>query len=224
MMGTVSPLKISLPKNFLIVGSTQSGKTQFIKRLLLNADEVFTLPVERVIYCYGAWQPAYDELQAHFGDVISFRSDIPSKEELTEIWEEKGGETLLILDDKMTSLKDNLHGQAVLEIVSVISHHCHISCIIALQNIFHNKTVQEISLNSHCICLFRNNRSAQQIKTLAQQIMPMYTKYFMDSYEKATAEEYGYLLVDLSPGVNKKFQLRTAIFPNEDLIVYLPKK
>lgn len=214
---------ILLPKNFLIAGSTQSGKTHFIKRMLLEAESLFFPKFDRIIYCYGAWQPMFDELQYQLGAMIQFRTDIPSKEELTKIWQEKGGHTMLILDDKMGSLKENALGASVLEIICVISHHCQVSVVVTLQNIFHNKVVREISLNTHYMCLFRNNRSFQQIRTLGNQIMPSQIKYFLDSYEKATSKNYGYLLVDLAPDRNIKFQLRSCIFSDENTVIYLPK-
>lgn len=223
MQERCSKIDIDLPKNMLIAGSTQSGKTHFVKRLLLESERVFKPRIDRIIYSYGAWQPIFDELLAHFGDMIEFRTDIPSKEELTKLWQEQGGETLLVLDDKMGSLKDNAKGAEILEIICVISHHCHVSVMLTLQNIFHNKIVQEISLNTHYICLFRNNRSARQVATLATQVMPSKTPYFIDSYEKATAKNYGYLFIDLSPGRNNKYTLRSCIFPDEDPIIYLPK-
>jgi Cdc6-like AAA superfamily ATPase len=56
-------IKFDLPKNMLIVGSTQSGKTQFVKRLLLNHENAFKQKVGLIIYCYGAWQPAFEEME-----------------------------------------------------------------------------------------------------------------------------------------------------------------
>ena len=60
---------------------------------------------------------------------------------------------------------------------------------------------------------------------LGSQIMPRKSHYFMDSYEKATSRKYGYLLIDFSPESDKKYQLRTRIFPYEaPPIVYVAIK
>uniref|UniRef100_K1QP85 Uncharacterized protein n=1 Tax=Magallana gigas TaxID=29159 RepID=K1QP85_MAGGI len=48
-------------------------------------------------------------------------------------------------------------------------------------------------------------------------------KYFKEAYDKATSIPFGYLVVDMSPGTEDKYRLRTRILPNEDTIVYLPK-
>lgn len=214
----------NLPKNMLVVGSTQSGKTEFVKKLLLNAERVFTPKVHKIIYCYSAWQPSFETLETSLGDLIQFRTDIPGKDELTELWQEVQGEIILVLDDKMISLSNSSIGNSVVETVCVLSHHCHISCFITLQNVFHNKIVREISLNSHYICLFRNARSAAQVRTLGSQIMPGRTDYFMDSYSKAVSRNFGYLLLDLSPTTPECYRLRTNIFPEEALTVFTQKK
>lgn len=53
--------------------------------------------------------------------------------------------------------------------------------------------------------------------------MPRSLGYFMDSYDKATQKNYGYLLLDLCPDTNKKYRLKTNVFPGDDLTIYLPK-
>jgi len=160
------------------------------------------------------------------GPLIQFRSDIPCKQELVELYNEIKGEIIVIFDDKINLLEDNAVGRSIVEIVCVLCHHCHISCIITLQNMFHaSKVVREIGLNSQYVCLFRNNRSVRQVKTLASQTMPTQIDYFMTSYEMATASDYGYLVVDLSHNnTQSRFKLKTNIFPEEVPTVYLPIK
>lgn len=222
---TESLTQFALPKNILVVGSTQAGKSYFVNKLLTQYKEMFTPAVNKIIYCYTVWQDKFDDLETCLGDMIEFRTDIPTKEELMEIWKKTRGETILVLDDKMGNLSDNATGKAVVEIVCVLCHHCHISCIITLQNMYHaSKAVREIGLNSQYICLFKNNRSVQQVKTLASQTMPTQIPFFMASYDLATAENYGYLIVDLTANVDKQYKLKTRIFPQDQTVVYLPKK
>ena len=179
----------------------------------------------KIIYCYTSWQDKYDVLDKELGEIIQFRSDIPTCEELTAVWQETHRETLLVLDDKMSSLNDSAMGNAVVDIVCVLCHHCHVLCIITLQNLFHaSKAVREISLNSQYICLFRNNRSARQVNTLGSQAFPGQVQYFMNNYELATAKNYGYMIIDLSSNIDSRLRLRSAIFPGEETIAYLPKK
>ena len=56
---------IQCPANVLIVGPTSCGKTTFLKRLLLDNRDVFSISPTRVYYCYGSWQPSFDEMKSH---------------------------------------------------------------------------------------------------------------------------------------------------------------
>ena len=47
----------------LVAGPTCSGKTQFVKRLLEAGEEMIDGAPENIIWCYGMYQPAYDEMQ-----------------------------------------------------------------------------------------------------------------------------------------------------------------
>lgn len=217
--------QFELPKNILIAGCSQAGKSYFIKELLLHHSSMFKPGVNKIIYCFSVWQDKYDELEKLLGNMIEFRTDIPTKDELVQIWQDTKRETILVLDDKMSSMEDNATGKRIVEIVCVLCHHCHVSCIITLQNLYHaSKVVREIGLNSQYICLFRNNRSVTQVRTLASQTIPTNIPYFMSSYDLATANSYGYLVVDLSANTDSRYKLKTNIFPQEETILFLPKK
>ena len=45
------------PFTCIVAGCTQSGKTVWVKTLLENAQETISPPPERIIWCYGQWQP-----------------------------------------------------------------------------------------------------------------------------------------------------------------------
>ena len=105
------------------------------------------------------------------------------------------------------------------------SHHMNITIIHLIQNLYtKSKSIRTVSLNCHYFILFRNNRDQLQIQTFGRQVFPHMTKYFMDAYEKATSRPCGYLLVDLNPRSDRKYQLRSNILPGETDIVYRPLK
>ena len=120
---------------------------------------------------------------------------------------------MVVFDDMMKYIVNDVNIQ---DFVTVASHHNNMTIILLSQNIFaQGKTARTISLNCHYIVLFKNKRDLSQVSRLGSQIMPRKSHYFMDSYEKATSGKYGYLLIDFSPESDKKYQLRTRIFPNE---------
>lgn len=84
--------------------------------------------------------------------------------------------------------------------------------------------MRSVSLNCHVFVLFKNKRDQLQIKTLARQMYPGKASILIDSYSKATDDElFGYLIIDISPS-SQKYQLRTQIFPVEDVVIFKPKK
>ncbi len=50
------------PFTCIVAGCTQSGKTVWVKSLLENAQKTIGPPPERIIWCYGQWQPMYVEM------------------------------------------------------------------------------------------------------------------------------------------------------------------
>jgi hypothetical protein len=44
----------------------------------------------------------------------------------------------------------------------------------------------------------------------------------MEAYEDATAEPFGYLLIDMHPKTAADFRLKTHIYPGELCVVYTP--
>ena len=50
------------PFTCIVAGCTQSGKTVWVKKLLENAKTTISPPPERIIWCYGQWQPMYVEM------------------------------------------------------------------------------------------------------------------------------------------------------------------
>ena len=64
-----------------------------------------------------------------------------------------------------------------------------------MQNLFHQgKGSRNISLNSHYLVLFKNPRDKLQILTLAKQMYPGQTDFFLNQYEEAVKRPFGYLL------------------------------
>jgi len=130
---------------------------------------------------------------------------------------DKNVRTLLILDDKMTSV-----GPGIEDLFTKGSHHKNLTVMYLTQNLFFSAKQRTISLNSHYIILFKNVRDTGQITTLARQISTGKQSYqhFMIAYLDATSVPYGVLLVDLRPETPDKLRLRTGILPHVPTYVY----
>ncbi len=115
---------------------------------------------------------------------------------------------MIILDDLMSmSAKDS----NVNDLFTEGSHHRNLSVITINQNLYHNKDPTQ-RRNCHYLVLFNNPIDRQQIMTLARQMYPEKTQYFMSRFDKATAIPHGHLVVDLKPRTTPDMRLR--INPN----------
>ena len=54
-----------------------------------------------------------------------------------------------------------------------------------------------------------------QILTLAKQMYPGQTDFFLNQYEKAVKRPFGYLLIDLKTTTQDNCRLRTNVLPSE---------
>jgi hypothetical protein len=210
----------STPTSILCAGPTMAGKTSFVIKLLENASEMFKEAPTKILFCYLVWQPAFERLKKI--DILSLHEGLPERGDITELGLIKGHK-VVVFDDMLKYIVNDINIQ---DYVTVSSHHNNMSIILLSQNIFaQGQTARTISLNCHYIVLFNNKRDVSQVSRLGSQIMPGNVRYFVDSYEKATAVKYGYLLIDFSPHTEKKYQLRTRIFPDETpTVVYLNLK
>jgi GTPase SAR1 family protein len=210
-------LLLQTPFTMACAGATSSGKTSFVKRLLSHLYQMTTQEPKSILYCYGTFQPAYAEMERDHSQ-ITFQEGLPNKVDLETLSET--GSSMVILDDLMDEVNNSKEMQ---KLFTQYSHHKKISVIFVSQNLyFGGKYGKTINLNSHYLVLFKNP-NLSQIRILGQQLLPGRSKVLTEAYEDATAERYGYLLVDLHPANDRDLMFRTHIFPGEDAVVYQPK-
>lgn len=197
------------------------GKSTFVFELLKHADGAFTTPMKAIYYCYGVDQPLFAKMKSSIPH-ITFFEGLPTRSELEEWHMNEPGAKILVIDDMMS---ESAKSKNVVDIFCKYAHHLKFFCFLICQNAFcPGREFRTLSINTSYIFLFRSNRDQLQIQTLGRQIFPGQVKYFMDAYKKATAEKYGYILVDLSPHSISAYKLRTNILPGQLMIVYQPEK
>ena len=197
------------PTTILVVGPTQCGKTHFTRKLIEHKDDMFSTPLTKVIYAYGAWQEAFESMKN-----VEFHEGLPDKDKLL-----KWSHCLLVIDDLM---QQACASPDIMNLFTVQCHHQNITVMFLTQNIFPpGKYARSVSLNSHYVILFRSKRGVLQIQTFGRQILPGEMELFNEAYEDAIASQpYGYLLCDLHPATDKRLMLRTCLFPGEYPRIY----
>ena len=189
-----------------LIGSTGSGKTRWVYRLMSNLPDMFEGPkISKILYCYGVYQSLFDEMQRTVGN-LQFQEGIPSQQDI-EALAEGQNHCLLVLDDLMSKVVASETMQGVVYLT---------------QNLYQGgKCARTIALNTSALVLMKSMRNASQIRCLATQLYPGNIGFMMGAYQDAMKEAYGYLVIDMSPSADDLYRLRTHIFPDEDTVIYM---
>lgn len=200
------------PSTIMLAGSSNSGKTELCKSLLLHRKQMFDPPPERVIWCYSEYQPSYDNI-----------IDVEFNEGMFDLDTLNTSQRTLIIYDDLSH--DELVDKEMVRIFTKLSHHRNLSCIYITQNVFaKNKYARSISLNASYIIMMSSPRDRMQISFLARQVYPSQSKFLVEAFTSATSKPHGYLLMDFRQDTPEQFRIRTDILPNENTAVFASKK
>ena len=201
--------------SLMISGATSSGKTVWTHKLLKNLN-MFKTPPEAIMYCYGVWQPLFDDIELIPN--VRLQHGLPKN---LDDWCPQAKHRLIIIDDLMDKVVNDMDMSLLF---TQGCHHKHISTVYITQNLFlQGKYARTISLNTQYLILFRSLRDASQITTLGRQLFPGKSKLLTQVYTDVMKNPYAYLVIDNSPHGHTDYRLRTHIFPGEYPLIYLPK-
>jgi hypothetical protein len=203
-------VRLKHPFTCTVAGPSTSGKTWFVFRLIKHVDRLIVPTPEKILYCYGEFQPSFSEFPE-----VEFHEGLPDVSRF-----DGRQRVLLIIDDLMNEADQN-----VCNLFTKLSHHRSVSVVFITQNLYHrNRFVRTMNLNTHYIVMFKNPRDANQVTTLARQMYPGKSKFVIEAFKDATKNPYGYLLIDLKPDTDERYRIRTNIFPDDDRqYVYVSK-
>ena len=105
-------LKIKLPFGMIISGSSNSGKSELVYRLLEHRDELFAPPPKAVLFCYGEFHEKLPMLEAK-GIII--HEGMPSDLILNKMPKP----FLLVLDDLLYHINE----KTISELFTKKAHH-----------------------------------------------------------------------------------------------------
>ena len=186
----MKPFQIHTPSSMLVVGPSGCGKTVFTQKLLENNLDLFETYPHSIHYCYGAWQPKFEQMK-----FAKFHEGIPELEDL-DAWFPKG-EGSLALDDLMD---EGSHDKRVLDLFTKHSHHRDITVLYLCQDMFPaGKYAKSISRNAHYVIAFKNPRDQLGVRNLLLQSFPTCWKECLETYQACTQEPFGYMWLDLHP-------------------------
>ncbi len=203
--------------SMLLSGQTGSGKTQWVYQFLKNLEKMYTRdPPTRVLYCYGIYQPLFDEMEKTVSNFSSKRG-LPSPEELDDFTRDRSHK-LIVIDDLIHEVVQNKEMELLF---TQGTHHRCVSVIMITQNLYpRGKHSRTIALNTWYTVLMKNLRDVSQIGILGRQLYPGKVKGFLKAYEDALSSKHGYLVVDVSPTGDDRYRIRTNVFPGQEPLVY----
>jgi hypothetical protein len=211
------PFSFEHPFNAIVNGPTGSGKTELVKKIIQNIDELMEPPPDRIVWYYGEYQPA---LESALGHLVDFREGCPTMSDFEVAGGDQEGPTLVIIDDLMAECNEE-----VAKMFTKGSHHRGLSIFFLTQNLFHKaKGIRDMSLNAQYFILFKNPRDSQQVKTLARQMYGQDAAAMEQAYEMATKRPHGYLLLDIKQDTTDPVRWRSKILPGELVEVIANKR
>ncbi len=205
---------LKTPFSCVIAGPSKAGKTVFASKLLQHIDSICTTPPTRILWFFSEYQPGYRHLASSIPR-IQFVQGLPS---MSELRADTAESKLIILDDLMHEVKGS---PEMSQLFTRGAHHWNASVVFIVQNLFF--CGRTLRVNSQYMVLFKNPSDRLQVSTLAHQMYPKQSKFFLEAFEDATSKKpFTYLFVDLSQDCPEQLRLRTCIFPGEITMVYVP--
>ena len=212
-------IRLSSPSCSIIFGQTSSGKSYLTRNILKQCNDIYEKPVNKILYCYTAFQPLFDEMEKEMSN-ITFHKGVPSEHYINEF--ATGGHNICVLDDMQNAVTSSPEME---HLFTVASHHLQISVIYLLQNVYASgKYARSLALQAHYLFAMKSLRDQSQLACLSRQIYPGKSKLIPEVFaDVMKMDKYPYLVIDLAPHSDDRFRLRTHIFPGEDMIFYQAK-
>ena len=215
-------VKFRQPSNILVSGPSQTGKSNFLYRLIKNKHLLFTSVPKSVFYVYPSQHPLLDKMiEEKLVDKVlkSLPENVESLEKL--LTNHKADGSILVIDDALTQLRPYLP-----QLFEVLSHRANCTIILVSQNNFvDSATFRRASNGCHYHVLMKHARNSMKVRNLLQQIDNCNVKFGMDAYKDAVKLKkplggegppiYGYVVLDVYPFTNESTRIRSSIFPEE---------
>ena len=190
-----------------VCGPSCCGKTELIFRKLL--ENTFSSKFLSIFHFYQHEQPKFKSLEAKL--YIQF-TKFPSFDLISEL-----ENCLLVFDGSC----EEIFNDKEFSKLATAGRHKNINVIYVKHNSFQqSKWSRTIDLNTTHIILFKSPLEIQQIGLIGRQLNN--TQVLKDSYELATKQPFGHLLIDLDQKTSVVLLYCSNIVPPGPSVFYLP--
>jgi len=224
-------LKFEIPCSICVSGPSQSGKSSWILKLIKNRHKLFSGNFQELYFCIPEQlslspNPIFDEIKQNFPGA-QLHIGLPDIAKLNLNFDHVP--KLIIIDDLMTEF---LASFQMVKLLSVEVHHCNITTIFTLHNLFApSKFGRTITRNINYKVIFSNRLDIKEIRNVSLQIsnQPNFLKECFEFLSKEFQSEPPYIVIDghIKSKIKAWF-VRSQIFPQSDSIIrpiiFFPKK
>lgn len=203
------------PSLMLVCGGSNSGKTEFITKLL-HKPWLYETPFTSVLYCHGT-----DDIEGlPQGPGIHHHAGLPDSETIAMYTERNPGSFLLVLDDLQTHIRMNSELLVKLAVIDI--HHSNYSCICTLHDLFELPKICRES--SQYVVFLRTLAMSRSVQTYGRQLFTGKDyKCFTQSYDDAMREPFAHFVINNHSRSVPTVRLMSDIFSSYP-IVYTPRK
>lgn len=207
--------KFKTPSQTTVIGATQSGKTTLIKHICENTEKYFPVPIDRIFWFSQCGSTSGVPIEDGRLLVIEGPPDP------TLIREQKGQNSIVVLDDLMNYFSSSKEAKQLLNnIFTVWAHHWNLAVFNLVQAAFQLDRTSRI--NSTYLILMKSHSDVLQIRNCLQQLFGPKFKNALEAYNDAMAKPYNHLLIDNHPLTNDKHRLLSDITADHP-VVYIPR-
>lgn len=194
------PFKFYSNSNILVIGSSGSGKTTTVFKIIKQR-LIEPMP-EKIFYLYGAHQPIFDEWNNDKSNPpITFVEGLQ-----LDVIDGVKGPKLLVCDDLIMELSKKLATHFIAG-----SHHKQTTTIFITHSLFLNNDLYRlISNNSQYILLFKNKRNFSQVTMLARQVLGKNKERLLEAYRHIKA--FDFVMLSFHPLVPEELLVTAGYF------------
>jgi len=172
--------RLQHPCSVVITGKSFSGKSSFLRKLLLDYPKFIAGFEGPIHYCYGIDSPDYDQLRNSLPNIHFHHGIIDNLEQITD--------SLIVIDDLT---RESLRSTAVSNLFTRGAHHARNSIFLTSHNLFPKEPLaREIVLNCSYLFIFRNCKDALSISTFALHAFGANRRHFLEAFDILTKEDH----------------------------------
>ena len=219
----MADLRLKLPFTLIVSGSSRCGKSELLKRLLLQ-EHCFDHPITEIVWVHTPNALDNKLVQDLQHLPVKFVENYPEEAlRKKELFSSETGK-LLILDDIYIQPNNN---QSLFELFNIASNHQNISVVLTVQNLLASTPAQRGCVGSllrSCgyVVLFVNRRMLPVVKSIASTYFPDQKRCVLEPFNQLmkSGAQHSYIVIDFCTS-EERLQIREGgLVPGDQCYIY----